>query len=75
MSTRRVMIFGTETRATYTMSEPSSWVIEEDSRVRATSASMWGRAISHRPREPAYATPSRSTCGVRAKPPSPVART
>ena len=49
--TRRATILGTATRATYTMSEPSSWAIDEDSLVRATSSSMCGRAISHRPRE------------------------
>ncbi len=62
--TASVTIFGTATRATYTMSEPSSWAIDVDSRVRATSASMCGRAISHRPRESTYDMPRSSTRGV-----------
>ena len=45
--TARAMIFGTATLATYTMSEPSSWAIDDDSWVRATSLSMCGRATSH----------------------------
>ncbi len=49
--TASAMIFGTATLATYTMSEPSSWAIELDSWVCATSASMCGRATSHRPRD------------------------
>jgi hypothetical protein len=39
MSTRSAMIFGTDTRATYTMSEPSSCAIDDDSPVWPTSAS------------------------------------
>jgi hypothetical protein len=49
MVTRSVMIFGTATRATYTMSEPSSWDMDDDSLVAATRFSMCGRAMSHSP--------------------------
>ena len=61
MCTERAMIFGTGTRATYTMSLPSSWAIELDSWVRATSASMCGRASSQIPSVAMYVVPSSST--------------
>ena len=55
------MIFGTGTRATYTMSLPSSCDIELDSPVCATSASRCGRASSQMPSAAMYAVPSSST--------------
>ena len=66
MSTRRAMIFGTATRATYTMSEPSSWAIDDDSPVRATRSPRCGRAMSHSPSDETYAMPRLSTLGVSA---------
>jgi hypothetical protein len=47
MVTASVTIFGTATRATYTMSPPSSWAIDVDSWVCDTSRSICGRATSH----------------------------
>jgi len=44
--TASVTILGTATRATYTMSGPSSYATDEDSRVRATGCSMCVRATS-----------------------------
>ncbi len=58
-------ILGTAARATYTMSEPSSCAIEQDSLVFADSSSRCGRATSHSPCDPTYAAPSSSTRGVR----------
>jgi hypothetical protein len=66
MVTARVTILGTATRATYTMSAPSSWAIEVDSLVWATSFSMCGRATSHMLNAFTYAMPSSSTRGVSA---------
>jgi hypothetical protein len=51
MVTASATIFGTATLATYTMSGPSSWAMEEDSWVRATRYSMCGLATSHRLRD------------------------
>src|SRR6266508_6634586 len=51
------------------MSDPSSWAMDDDSPVRATSASMCGRAISHRPSELTYAIPRFITFGVSSKVP------
>src|SRR6201987_2269486 len=51
------------------MSDPSSWAMEDDSPVRVTSASMCGRAISHRPSELTYAIPRFITFGVSSKVP------
>src|SRR5690349_12325517 len=51
------------------MSDPSSWAMDDDSPVRATSASMCGRAISHRPSELTYAMPRLITFGVSPKVP------
>ena len=64
------MIFGTETRAVYTMSEPSNCDIELDSFVRETSDSRCGRAISHMPCALMYDIPRSSICGVNIKTPS-----
>ena len=64
MWTDRAMILGTGTRATYTMSLPSSCDIELDSPVRATSASRWGRASSQMPSVATYVVPSSSTLVV-----------
>ena len=72
--TASATIFGTATRATYTMSEPSSCATEHDSPVGDDSFSMCGRAISHRPCDRTYATPRSSTRGVSAYP-GPEART
>ena len=58
------MIFGTGTRATYTMSLPSSCDIELDSPVCATSASRCGRASSQIPSAATYVVPSSSTLVV-----------
>ena len=65
MWTDRAMIFGTGTRATYTMSLPSSCDIELDSPVCATSASRCGRASSQMPSAAMYVVPSSSTFVVR----------
>jgi hypothetical protein len=70
MWTDRAMIFGTATRATYTMSLPSSWDIELDSPVCATSASRCGRASSQMPRAAMYPVPSSSTFVVSVYSPS-----
>jgi hypothetical protein len=51
MVTDSVTIFGTATRATYTMSPSSSCAIDVDSLVCSTSFSMCGRATSHMSRE------------------------
>ena len=64
MCTDKAMIFGTGTRATYTMSLPSSCDIELDSPVWATSASMCGRASSQMPRAAMYVVPSSRTFDV-----------
>src|SRR6202522_4363796 len=45
--------------------------MDDDSPVRATSDSICGRAMSHRPRELTYAMPRLSTFGVSSKTPSP----
>ena len=58
MCTEMAMIFGTGTRAVYTMSLPSSCDIELDSPVCSTSATRCGRAMSHRPWAATYAVPS-----------------
>ena len=70
MCTAREMIFGTGTRATYTMSLPSSCDIELDSPVCATSASRWGRASSQMPSVAMYVVPSSSTLVVSVYTPS-----
>src|SRR5918998_5298915 len=49
------------------MSEPSSWAMEDDSPVCATSASRCGRAMSHSPSDDTYAIPRPSTFGVSVK--------
>ena len=64
ISTRSVISLGTATRATYTMSEPSSWDMDDDSPVWATSRSRCGRPTSHRPSEATNAIPSDRTRGV-----------
>ncbi len=64
MCTAMAMIFGTGTRATYTMSLPSSCDIELDSPVCATRASRWGRASSQIPSAATYVVPSSSTLVV-----------
>ena len=64
MCTDKPMIFGTATRAVYTMSDPSSCDIELDSFVVATSDSRCGCATSHSPCAAMYAVPSSSTLGV-----------
>ena len=69
ISTRSAMILGTATRATYTMSLPSSCVIDDDSPVRRTRSCICGRATSHNPSAPTYAMPRSSTRGVSRKPP------
>ena len=64
MWTAIAMILGTDTRATYTMSLPSSCDMELDSLVCATNASRCGRASSQMPSAEMYVVPSSSTLVV-----------
>ncbi|MEY3265932.1 MAG: hypothetical protein RJA15_378, partial [Actinomycetota bacterium] len=68
------MIFGTATRAVYTMSLPSSCDIELDSFVLLTKSTKCGRAISHMPCALMYDNPNSRIFGVSMYRPS-VART
>jgi hypothetical protein len=58
-----LMIRRVGTRATYTISVSSSTDSDDDSLIAATSASMWGSAISGRLRLDRNAKPSSSTRG------------
>ena len=64
------MIFGTGTRAVYTMSLPSSCDIELDSCVACTNDCRCGRATSHMPCASIYDMPSSRIFGVSVYSPS-----
>ena len=68
--TDKPMIFGTGTRAVYTMSLPSNCDIELDSCVCDTNDTKCGRAISHMPCALMYDMPNSNTLGVSMNTPS-----